>query len=67
LEGERGMDLDNWFVIACVIVVIAGVALVVGKLDAKDFIAVINLVIGFLTGRKVGIEMGKRVRGKRSK
>ena len=61
------MDLDNWFVIACVIVVIAGVALVVGKLDAKDFIAVINLVIGFLTGRKVGIEMGKRVRGKRSK
>lgn len=61
------MELDNWFVIACVIVVIAGVALVVGKLDAKDFIAVINLVIGFLTGRKVGIEMGKRVRGKRSK
>ena len=61
------MELDSWFVIACVIVVIAGVALVVGKLDAKDFIAVINLVIGFLTGRKVGIEMGKRVRGKRSK
>ena len=61
------MDLDNWFVIACVIVVIAGVALVVGKLDAKDFIAVINLVIGFLTGRKVGIEVGKRLGGKRSK
>jgi len=61
------IKLESWHIIACIIIIIAGVALIIGEIDAKDFIAIINLVIGFITGRKVGIVMGKMSGRKRSK
>ena len=44
----------NWsMLIGIVIVVCAAVSLVAGKLDAKDFIYIIGLVLSFLSGQAI--------------
>jgi len=53
------MLVDAYVLIGAVIVICATIGLVAGKLDAKDYIAVIGLVLSFLSGKIVGIREGK--------
>jgi hypothetical protein len=46
----------DWHVaIGSVIILCATVGLVAGKLDAKDFLACVGLVLSFLSGKAIGI------------
>jgi len=48
--------------LCAIIVVCALVGLVLGKLDAKDFIACVGIVLSFLSGGVVGYVYGRRGR-----
>jgi len=58
------MDIEiNWNVLLCAIIVVCAlVGLVLGKLDAKDFIACVGIVLSFLSGGVVGYVYGRRGR-----
>jgi len=55
----------QWDVIlACVVVVVAGIGLIHGDLTAQDFIYVVGLVFSFLAGKKIGFKYAlKKLRG----
>lgn len=53
------MRLDWSVIIGSVIIVSALIGLVFGKIDAKDFITCVGLVLSFLSGKSVGYRMGR--------
>jgi len=57
------MDVDWSIAIGIVIVACATIGLATGRLDAKDFITCIGLVLSFLSGKTVGYRIGRRVGG----
>jgi len=56
------MSVDWSILISIVVVVCATVGLIAGRLDAKDFITCVGLVLSFLSGKAVGYRMGRRLR-----
>ncbi|MEM2474803.1 MAG: hypothetical protein QW407_02665 [Thermofilaceae archaeon] len=51
----------NWSVLLCTIIVVcASIGLITGKLDAKDFISCIGLVLSFLSGGVIGYVYARR-------
>jgi drug/metabolite transporter (DMT)-like permease len=56
-------DELRWeYVLAIVVVVVAGVCLALGRMDAKDFISVVGIVIGFLGGAVYGMYRARWLR-----
>jgi len=56
--------LVDWYIMVCsVIVVCATAGLVAGKIDAKDFVTCVGLVLSFLSGR-FSYVFERRLRGK---
>ncbi|MEM4500573.1 MAG: hypothetical protein QW512_00385 [Thermofilaceae archaeon] len=51
----------NWSVLLCAIIVVcASVGLITGRLDDKDFISCIGLVLSFLSGGVIGYAYARR-------
>ncbi|GEM_PF-5837685 len=48
------MELTGEIILACVIIIVAGVGLVNGNLSAQDFITILGMIFSFLAGFKLG-------------
>jgi len=56
------MDIDWSILLSVIIIICATVGLVSGKLDAKDFITCIGLVLSFLSGQAIErYRLGRRL------
>jgi hypothetical protein len=54
------MEVSWIYLIGIAIVICATIGLVAGKLDAKDFIYIVGLVLSFLSGGVIGYKMRKK-------
>ena len=52
-SGERMFEVDWSILMGAVIMVCAAAGLIAGKLDAKDFIYIVGLVLSFLSGQAI--------------
>jgi len=56
------MDIDWSILLSVIIIICATIGLVAGKLDAKDFITCIGLVLSFLSGQAIErYRLGRRL------
>ena len=52
--------MDLKYILAIAIIVVAGVALCLGRIDAKDFISIVGIVISYLSGYYAGYRLGRK-------
>jgi type IV secretory pathway VirB2 component (pilin) len=55
-------ELKWEYVLAIAVILVAGVNLALGRMDAKDFISVVGIVIGFLGGAAYGVYKARWLR-----
>jgi len=48
------MEISQEIILACIIVIISGIALIHGNISPQDFITILGMVFSFLAGYKIG-------------